>query len=745
MRCINMAGPAETDLYDGNDETSERDRTANGMAPLNSLMGWIQREKGSANHVNKWRSEAKECFRFINGHQTSDADQKALNDARRPNNAFNSAQKFIRFVTGIERVAPTALLFSAIDESDVKQQIYGEFMTRCYDWALAQGDGNFERSRAFYDLIVGGMGWMEYYVDRSRDPRGLPVCTRLDPMEMWWPDVDKQNLVNSRWRGRESMIGLEEATNRWPDDEDILTASARGMDVFASTWVPGTEDKPIQYTHREIETTGEETPRISTKEEVNILEWQWYDEELGYYFMDPVEQQDVWLDDKSFRSYRIDLLTKTRGEYRITDYARQVRRVHKKVFSLGGRYQLGEVINIEGNRFTLNCMTGTFDDEIRCFYGYSKTLLDPQRYANKFFNQLIEIMAHQAKGGILYEKGALLPNQVADLNDNYTIPGTSQEVNTNAISGTQIKDKPLPQLPSATIAVLDFCIKSMDQITGLSPEAAFAGSVQDVPGVTLRQKTQSSMVLLNQEFDSLSRFRIEEGRILFNLLGILADDRLIKVGGAFDGSVIQFLQQPFALEYDLVLDDTERDPNIQNQYREAVMQLAPTLIKMNKFLPELLDYAKFLPVKIRMGLKKAIVASAQADAQAAAQGQSRGGRQPPETPQETQARIQKIGADTQLQMVKAQRVQGQQKRDEMKTLLDAIFKQGQLQIEKAKAGIEHNRQQSDEAHNRMQTMADLLKQSAMIESGERVAQGKNTTSVAVARSRNARANETRTG
>jgi len=38
-----------------------------------------------------------------------------------------------------------------------------------------------------------------------------------------------------------------------------------------------------------------------------------------------------------------------------------------------------------------------------------------------------------------------------------------------------------------------------------------------------------------------------------------------------------------------------------------------------------------------------------------------------------------------------------------------------------------------------------LKQSAMIESGERVAQGKNTTSVAVARSRNARANETRTG
>jgi hypothetical protein len=727
-----MAGPADTNLYDGSDET-EQDRTVHNISPLNTLMSWIAREKAAATHVQAWREQAEECFRFINGYQTSAADAKALKAARRPNNAFNSTQKFIRYITGIERVAPSALIYSAIDESDVRQQIYGEFMTRCYDWFLQQSDGNFERARAFYDLCVCGMGWCDYYVDRSRDARGLPMMTRLDPMEMWWPDVDRQNLVNSRWRGRETMISLEEACNRWPDDENIITAYARGQDVFSGAWLMG-NDKTIVHTLREVETTGEETPRLSTKDEVEILEWQWYDEEMGYYFMDPIEQQDVWLDDKAFRAYKSDLLMKAR--YKITDYARQVRRVYRKVFSLNGRYQLGDVIDIPGNRFTFNPMTGTFDSENRYFYGYAKILLDPQTYANKFFNQVIEIMAHQAKGGLLYEKGAVLPNQLADLNDNFTTPGTSQEVNVNAISQNQIRDKPLPQLPAASIAVLQFCIQSMDSITGLSPEAAFNGPVADTPGVTLRQKTQSSMVLLNQEFDSLSRFRIEEGRVIFNMLGILADDRLIKVGGAFDGSVIKFLKQPFALEYDMLLDDTERDPNIQAMYRDSIMQLAPTLIRMNKFLPELLDYVKFIPVKIRLALKKAIMASAQADQEAAAQGQSRGGRPAPESPEERQARVQKIGADTQLQMVKAQRVAGQQKRDEMKTLIDAIFKAGQLQIEKAKVGIEHQKMRQGTSHKHLDVASDLIKQAVVSETQQQTAKQHHETAIAVARAKN---------
>ena len=268
-----MAGPAETDLYDGNDETSERDRTANGMAPLNSLMGWIQREKGSANHVNKWRSEAKECFRFINGHQTSDADQKALNDARRPNNAFNSAQKFIRFVTGIERVAPTALLFSAIDESDVKQQIYGEFMTRCYDWALMQGDGNFERSRAFYDLIVGGMGWClpgdtlvrmpEITAAYSRNYTGFVVDVDLENGKRLTGTANHPVLTQMGWK---PLNALKEGDNLLSGAvlERIPGFSAKNFDQVETRLTESFLDFPKKISEKKFRKTIRKAGKILT-------------------------------------------------------------------------------------------------------------------------------------------------------------------------------------------------------------------------------------------------------------------------------------------------------------------------------------------------------------------------------------------------------------------------------------------------------------------------------------------------
>src|SRR5882724_1704738 len=115
----------ETDVYDGTDENKNGEVLAL-EAPADRLIAWIHKEKQAATHVQKWRDQAKECYRFMDGEQTSDADKRALEAAGRPNNAFNSGQKFIRFITGIERVAPESLVFNAIDESDVRQQMYGE-------------------------------------------------------------------------------------------------------------------------------------------------------------------------------------------------------------------------------------------------------------------------------------------------------------------------------------------------------------------------------------------------------------------------------------------------------------------------------------------------------------------------------------------------------------------------------------------------------------------------------------------
>ena len=676
----------ETDAFQDTPGTSEVGPQIDaGSYPQNRIVTWIQGEiNTSRTHVEKWRKEAKQAYRFRDGKQLSDEDLKSLIDQQRPHNAFNTAQKFIRFVAGVEAYSPEALIFEPIDESDEVQQSVGEFVTRTYDWAITKSYGNFNRARSFEDLVVTGMGWGDYYIDRGRDPRGLPGSCRIPYDEMWWPLCSNQNLMGTRWRARESLIDREEALARWPDKELLIrAATVSGGEIQNRPEAESTIQYIIPYIQtKPIEDSSQGDP---TKGKLRIMEFQWYDDKMGYYFFDPLEDDDIWLPDDQFRTYG-NRLSRILGKS-ITDYVRQSRKVHQKVFLLNQKHQLGDVMQLPGNRFTFNCMTSHWDEEEKVFYGYMRILIDPSRYANKFFNQVLEIMGHQPKGGILYEEGAIKPKQVDLFEANYAKPGTSQEVAPGAISGGKIKDKPVPILPQASMAVMEFCIKTMENVSGFSPESAWGQSGANVPGITNKQRQRASLLLLSKEFSSLSLYRIEEGEIIFEQLKTLSDDRLIRVGKPFESEVIQLAREPFMLEYSLNLDDTERDPNIRHLYTENVLAIAPTLIRMGKFIPELLDYM-ILPVKIRQVLKKAIRDQAQAEMQMSQMGIQKGGRGSPVTPQERAAKVQKIQADTQVQLARASRIKGQQTRDQIKIILETLVAGHKAKLDRDSQGAE---------------------------------------------------------
>src|SRR3990167_2340954 len=674
----------ETDALQDTPETSEVGPQIDaGSYPQNRLVTWIQGEiNDSRTHVEKWRKEAKQAYRFRDGKQLSEEDLKSLIDQQRPHNAFNTAQKFIRFVAGVEAYSPEALIFEPIDESDEVQQSVGEFVTRAYDWAIAKSYCDFNRSRSFEDLIVTGIGWGDYYINRGQDPSGLPGSCRIPYDEMWWPLNHNQNLMGTRWRARESLIDREEVLARWPDKE-LLIRAARGGEIQNRPEAESTVKYLIPYIEtKPIEDSSQGNP---TKGKLRIMEFQWYDVKMGYYFYDPLERDDIWLPDNQFRTYD-NRLNRILGKS-ITDYVRQSHQVHQKVFLLNQKHQLGEVMQLPGNRFTFNCMTSHWDEEEKIFYGYMRILIDPSRYANKFFNQVLEIMGHQPKGGIIYEEGAITSKQANQFQENYTKPGTSQEVAPGAISQGKIKDKPVPQLPAASMAVMEFCIKTMENVSGFSPESAWGQSGANVPGITNKQRQRASLLLLSKEFSSLSLYRIEEGEIIFEQLKPLSDARLIRVGKPFESEVIRLAREPFLLKYSLNLDDTERDPNIRHLYTENVMAIAPTLIRMGKFVPELLDYM-ILPVKFRQVLKQAIRDQAKAEAMMAQAGIQKGGRGSPVTPQERAAKVQKIQADTRVQLARAGRIKGQQTRDQIKIILEALVASHKAKLDRDSQGAE---------------------------------------------------------
>jgi hypothetical protein len=670
--------------------------------PSNQIIDWIKRERHNAKpHVEAYRKQEKECRKFVDGKQMSDADRAALKAELRPDNAFNAVQKFIRFVSGVERMSPDALIFSPINENDDIQQQFGELVTRAYDWALAKTKGIYKRSMAFEDLLIGGMGWLDYRLEYSIDPSGLIEAERCPPQEMLWPETSAQNLGDARWLGRECYIDRDEACARWPDQEKLIKAS---LLINEKTGRPEA-DGLVRYTVPYIETLPIEEEQVSMfkKDKVKILEWEYYENEAGYYFFDPLEKNDAWFNKRDFAAYRKRLLTFKKMV--VKDYVPRAKKKFHKIFLLNDRYQLGEILDMPCQQFTKACMTCHYDPDEKYFYGFAKLFIDPQRYANKFFNQVIEIIATSGKGGLLAEEGAIDPNKVEDIERKYAKPGSVTMFEPGAISQGKIKDKTVGQLPATAMQMVQYCISMMEDVSGIKPEASFGQGTQPVPGVTQKQRQRSGLLLLAGEFDSLDLFRITEGEVIFALLGELADDRLIRVGGPIDGQVVKLFRQPFSEKYDLSLDDTERDPNIRQLYQENIIQVLPTLLRMNVFPPELLDYF-ILPYKVKKSLKEAIVRIAQQQRQDAQQGISRGGRGAQVSPEQKAADLQKTQADTQLQAARAQKTLAQEERDKLKLVLEALMNQGKLKLEQARIAAEHELGRKNLAHDMISSMLD---------------------------------------
>lgn len=646
-------------------------------------------------HVMLQREQATEAYRFRDDHQLSTEDAQILKASKRPDTAINEIQKFIKFASGIERRTPTALIYAARSVEDEQAATKGELITKFYEWFCDKGSATFERSLAFEDKLVAGMGFVDIGLSKAIDPQGSPRYARAPLKQMWWPECSRENLGLDtvspvKWLARESNMDMEDAIEKWPDMSMFIRAagtSAANQDAFP-TFGYGAK-KQIPYVVPWIMTAplnkGSGSPNETKPGKVSILEWQYFDDEPGFYFFDPLQRDDAWLNESDFRKYnrRLSALYKQR----ITDFTEEKHRVYKRTYLLNRRILLEDPAKLPCNGYTWNAMTGTWDEQDKTFYGIVRVLMSPQRYANAFFRQILEVMGASTKGGYLAESGAITPAQKRDIEETGARPGSVNIVQAGAIAGNKIIPKPIPTLPQGSMEVLQFCLSIMEQITGLS--TSLLGTDQaNTPGVTLRRRMTSGLVLLAAEFDALSRFRKREGEIVFDFMKLIADDRVIRIGGAFDGQAIRMTKDPFALTYDIVLDENDQDPSLRQMYTDNIMQLAPILVRTGNFFPELLDYVN-LPVQIRQKFKQSMQQSEQQKMEMAKQGLvSFGGRGKPRSVEEIQAQTALTKGKALHEHVKAAALAKSIPRDDLRLALDGAIAKNSARNDGEKLSLE---------------------------------------------------------
>ncbi|MEY2875607.1 MAG: hypothetical protein RLZZ373_2978, partial [Pseudomonadota bacterium] len=253
--------------------------------------------------------------------------------------------------------------------------------------------------------------------------------------------------------------------------------------------------------------------------------------------------------------------------------------------------------------FSYEFITGKRDRNRGYWYGLVRPGKDPQRWANKFFSQILHIINTNAKGGVLVETGAV--GDIKKFEENWAKSDAVQQVNPGGLA--KILPKQPANIPASLFQTMEFAISSIRDCTGVNLELLGLADRQQA-GVLEAQRTQSGLTILAPFFAAMRLYRKRHGRLLdFYIKTYISDGRLIRVAGEESEQYVKLIREPIDVDCDVVVDSapTSRDT------KERTWQIIGPILQMFQANgiqppPEVLDYLP-LPNSLAQKMKQAVV------------------------------------------------------------------------------------------------------------------------------------------
>jgi hypothetical protein len=575
------------------------------------------RKEGLA-HLGEWREEARLCYAFVAGEQWTEAEKATLLEQLRLPIVFNRVDPMVQAVAGSEVNNRQQVQYvpRQVGDSGVN-----EVLTGAADYFREACDAEDEESDGFMDLVISGVGATETLLDYIDNAEGMIKVERRDPLTMLWDGTaKKRNLTDLRWCQHEEQFEQQDIKDKWPDKADEITGATADLSE---------EGKPIdQVLSHEYQQQGARTTQES---KVAVTREQWYELETYYTLVDFGTGQTVDMEAEQFK------VLQARTE-KLGIPLKSVRKQRKQWFQA---FACGDVLlewgKVPCNECAFKFLTGKRDRNKNIWYGMVRSMMDPQKWANKFFSQFMRIIDTNAKGGLVIEKGAV--DNLQKFKRDWSKSDGVTVVEDGAISRRKMMPKPPPQIPPQMSQLMEFAISSLRDVTGVNLELLGMAD-RDQPGVLEAHRKQAALTILATLFDALRRYRKEQGRLMAKYITeYMSDGRLIRIVGG-DGAerYVPLLHQPGVLDYDIIVDESANTVNQKDKTFHVLTQLLPMLDRMGApFTPDLLEY---MPIPAAMAEKwKAAIQQKQ--------------QQPPQPdPNVIKANASMLGA--QANMVKAQ-------------------------------------------------------------------------------------------
>jgi len=616
---------------------------AGGAEPLGLLETVKEKFKRSDEHSAEWRKNSRDWYDFVAGDQWENEDKQLLREQLRPIITFNRTGPIIEAVAGseINNRQEVRYLPRTLDDSGPN-----EGFSEAARWVRDLCDAEDEESDAFMDTLICGMGWTETRMEYEDDLDGEIKIDRIDPLEMWWdPDSKKRNLADARWLMRVKKLSYSDIEALWPSKAaeviakgpwDKATDEAMGFEANANS--------PDQY----VDSDYEEWDIRPDKKKIRVVEYQWWEREAVYRVA--TEEKVV-----EFNAARFKLL-KDGFDSEGTRYLKQTKRVYKRAFIAG------ETILEEGDGpcdhdFTYKPITGKRDRNKNIWFGLVRAMMDPQRWANKFYSQILHVINTNAKGGILAEEDAF-PNQ-RDAEKNWAKADSIVTVKKGVLQRKGIQPKPMIPYPTGLDRLMELAMDSHYTVTGVSLEMLGLAD-RNQPGVLEYQRKQAGLTILAPLFGSLRQYRKQQGRVLLYFIRTyISDGRLMRILGKEGAEFVPLMKQDETVQYDVIVDEAATSPNQKEKTFAVMTEILPLALQAGFPPPvEILEYLP-LPLTVINAWKKSI----------AQQGENN------EEMQKLQEQIQKLSEENAKlkigEQVKIMQLQGEQKLDVAKFQQDA--------------------------------------------------------------------------
>lgn len=645
----------------------------------------LQRISDAREHCHKWHKCARDDFNFIAGDQWEPEDEELLSEQNRPTVVFNYSEKMIDAVAGAEVSSRQEAVFKPRGIEDAN---LAELWTNAARWVRDECLAEDEETDAFRDALICGMGWVETSMDYSENKDGMPVMGRIDPIEMFWdPASIKPSLADRRYDIHAMWMDNDLVNKKWPRKLDGGVYEDMGS---GQTWHIRTGDRYDPTANEDGEV--EEDRRV---DQTRIWNYQCVELE-AYYRVADTSGQIHELESADFSALRDQI------DAAGFQYVKEYKKVYYRGF-IADDTVLEWGLSPCQHGFTRNCITGKRDRNRNMWYGLTRVMKDPQRWANKWLAQIMHIINSNAKGGLLAETGAFVDPRKAQ--DDWSSPDSVILLNEGGIA--KIKEKTMSAYPSGLAQLMEFALNSLPQVTGINLEALGLAN-RDQANVLEQSRKQAAYGLLAPIFDSLRRYRKMQGKVLlYFITEYISDGRLIRIVGPGYEQYIALTKQPDAVTFDIIVDQSPSAPDVKQRTWDTLMQILPQMIKQGiPVPPDLLTYAP-LPSGLIQSWQKFI------NEKMGQQGPS------PEQMQQMQQEMQKLQEENQ-----------KIKQDKSEKIMEAQMKQKEMDFEMQ---MQVRQQEFDEKLELMKLSGDMRLQDMKAENDAKLAEKKVTSDMDLSR------------